>query len=60
MKAATARCAEISADHWWSRSDIQLGESASPTERHYLNGELKGGEQVDEFVECEFVDVGLE
>jgi hypothetical protein len=27
---------------------------------HYLNGEPKGGEQVDEFVECEFVDVGLE
>jgi hypothetical protein len=26
----------------------------------YLNGEFKGGEQVDEFVECEFVDVGLE
>ena len=26
----------------------------------YLDGELQGGEQVDEFVECEFVDVGLE
>ena len=26
----------------------------------YLNGEFKGGEQVDEFVEGEFVDVGLE
>ena len=26
----------------------------------YLNGELQGGEQVDEFIECEIVDVGLE
>ena len=26
----------------------------------YLNGEFKGGEQVDEFAECEFVDVRLE
>jgi hypothetical protein len=27
---------------------------------NYLNGEFKCGEQVDEFVECEFVDVRLE
>ncbi len=27
---------------------------------YYLNDELQGGEQVDEFIECEFVDVGLE
>jgi hypothetical protein len=26
----------------------------------YLKAQLQGGEQVDEFVECEFVDVGLE
>ena len=26
----------------------------------YLDGELHGGEQVDEFIECEIVDVGLE
>ena len=25
-----------------------------------MKGEFKGGEQVDEFVECEFVDVRLE
>ena len=27
---------------------------------HYLDGEFHCGEQVDEFVECEFVDIGLE
>ena len=26
----------------------------------YLDGEFQCGEQVDEFVECEFVDIGLE
>jgi hypothetical protein len=26
----------------------------------YLDGEFKGGQQVDEVAECEFVDVGLE
>jgi len=27
---------------------------------YYLKAELEGGEQVDEFIECEFVGVGLE